>query len=152
MDGWPKTLAPASGPLRLEKLDGAREGMGQFGPETQALHDDGFLPPELMTGLTLFILSNQPRNPSKRQAIPGGGGGVAGGVWVRERFTIHRPLGRSEPFTVTGESVGRHVHKGRRYGTNTCRTLNADGHPAAHNITTGLLSYRVNDDLGDGTS
>ncbi len=149
MSNWPKVLASVDGPIRDDRLDGAAEGMGEFGEQTRALHAEDILPPDLMTGLTLFLLSHQPRNPAKKQAIPGGGGGVAGGVWVRERFTIHRPLGRTEAFTVGGESVGQYVHNGRRYGTNVSRTLDAAGELAASNITTGLLSYKVDEALGD---
>ena len=145
---WPKALVEVSGPMRADKLDGAAEGMGQWGAETRALATEGLIPPDMMTGLTLFILSLQPRDPSK-QKIPGGGGGVAGGVWVRERFTIHRPLKRDEVFTVRGEAMGRHVHKGRRYGTNWSQTFNAAGELAATNLTTGLLQYKVEEGLAD---
>jgi acyl dehydratase len=148
-ENWPKTLVSAAGPIRADKLDGAAEGMGEWGAETRALAAEGLVQPDMMTGLTLFLLGNQPRDPRSRQAIPGAGGGVAGGVWVRERFTIHRPLARDEAFTAHGESVGRHIHKGRRYGTTSSRTFNAAGEPAATNLTTGLLAYRVEDGLAD---
>lgn len=147
-DIWPKPLTPASGPMRKDKLDGAAEGMGQWGEQTREIAAEGWIPPDMMTGLTLYILGNQPRDPAK-QKIPGASGGVAGGVWVRERFTIHRPLRRDEVFTVTGEAVGRHVHKGRRYGTNISRTLNAAGELAGSNLTTGLLAYKVEEGLDD---
>ena len=146
---WPKPLSPAVGPIRADKLDGAADGMGQWGKETCALAAEGIVPPDMMTGLTLFLLSSQKRDPAKKQAMPGGGGGVAGGVWVRERYTIHRPLQRDEAFNVAGESVGRHVHKGRRYGTNRCQTFNAVGELAATNLTTGLLAYKVEEGLAD---
>jgi len=146
---WPKTLVPASGPMRRDKLDGAAQGMGRWGQETRALAAEGFIPPDMITGLTLFLLSSQRREPSAQQGIPGGGGGVAGGVWVRERFTIHCPLRREEAFTARGEAVGRHVHKGRRYGTNRCVTKNAEGVLAASNLTTGLLAYKVDPGLND---
>jgi len=145
---WPRSLKPASGPWRADKLEGAALGMGDWGVESRALASEGWVPPDMMTGLTLFILGNQPKGKSK-QSIPGAGGGVAGGVWVRERFTIVRPLKADEAFTVTGEMVGRHVHKGRRYGTNRCETLNAAGEVAARNLTTGLLAYKVEEGLED---
>ena len=147
-DGWPKVLQPAQGPMRADKLDGAAEGMGAWGPESQALAAEGLVPPDMMTGLTLFILSNQPKDPNK-QKIPGGGGGVAGGVWVRERFTISSALSRDEGFTVTGDSIGKHVHKGRRYGSNQSTTVNGAGVIVARNLTTGLLAYKVDDELAD---
>lgn len=146
---WPRPLVSASGPIRAERLDGAAEGMGDWGAETRALAAEGWVPPDMMTGLTLFLLSCQPRDPGKQQAIPGGGGGVAGGVWVRERFTIHRPLRRDEAFTVSGESVGRYAHKGRRYGTTRSETFNAAGDRSATNLTTGLLQYQVQEGLAD---
>ena len=150
MTDWPRPLADARGPIREDKLDGAAEGMGDFGAETRALAAEGIVPPDMMTGLTLFLLSSQPRNPEKKQKIPGGGGGVAGGVWVRERFTIHRPLARDDAFVVSGAAEGRHVHKSRRYGTNRCETVNAAGERVASNLTTGLLEYRVQEGLADG--
>jgi acyl dehydratase len=147
---WPRPLREARGPIRADKLDGAAAGMGAWGKELRALAADGFVPPDMLTGMTLFLLSSQPRNPDQKQDIPGGGGGVAGGVWVRERYTIHRPLRRDDAFTVRGASAGRHVHKSRRYGTTSSATFDSTGEPVATNLTTGLLSYRVQDGLMDG--
>ena len=148
-DQWPKVLTSARGPMRADKLDGAVLGMGDWGEATNRLAAEGFVPPDMMTGLTLFILSNQPRRAESEKKMPGGGGGVAGGVWVRERFVIHRPLPRDEAFNVEGESVGRHVHKGRRYGTNVSRTFTSSGERVAENLTTGLLAYQVDEALSD---
>ncbi len=146
---WPKPLQSARGPLRADKLDGAAEGMGNWGAETKGLAADGLVPPDMICGMTLFILSEQPRDPEKKQKIPGGGGGVAGGVWVRERFTIHRPLQRDDRFSVAGENIGRHVHKGRRYSTSRCTTVNETGDIAATNLTTGLMAYKVEEGLAE---
>lgn len=147
---WPRPLKEARGPIREDKLDGAAQGMGDWGEALQALCAEGILPPDIITAQTLFILSSQPRDPAKKQAMPGGGGGgVAGGVWVRERYTIHRPLSRTEAFTVKGFAQGRHVHKGRRYGTNSSQTYTAQGDLAATNLTTGLLAYKVQEGLSD---
>ncbi len=145
---WPKPLQQAKGPFRRDKLEGAVEGMGDWGAHVHALAQENLVPPDIMTGLTLFILSHQPKDPSK-QKIPGGGGGVAGGVWVRERFTIHRPLQWEDEFTVQGEAIGRHVHKGRRYGSNVSSTLNSSGELVGSNLTTGLLAYQVEEGLSD---
>lgn len=124
--------------------------MGSWGREAQALAAAGLVPPDMLTAMTLFLLATQPRDPNRKQDIPGGSGGVAGGVWVRERYTIHRPLRRDDAFTVRGASEGRHVHKARRYGTTSSATFNAAGEPVASNLTTGLLSYKVQDGLPDG--
>ncbi len=136
--------------MRDDKVEGAALGMGTHGPETVGLIADGYLPVDLVTGLTLYLLANQPRRKSSNVSMPGGSGGVAGGVWVRERFSIHQPLRRTDAFTVSGASVGRHVHKGRRYGTTRSTTVSEDGTPVAVNLTTGLLAYRVDDALADG--
>ncbi len=146
---WPRPLKAAQGPFPIAKLDGAVAGMGAWGEQTAALAAAGYVQPDMLTGLTLFILSSQPKNPEKKQRIPGGGGGVAGGVWVRERFAIYRPVRRDESFTIRGEAVGRHVHKGRRYGTNRCETFDAAGNRIAANLTTGLLAYKVDAELAD---
>ena len=146
---WPRPLEPARGPWRRDKLDGAVDGMGAWGDATNALAAEGLVPPDMMTGLTLFLLSSQPRDPAK-QKMPGGGGGVAGGVWVREQFNILRPLPREERFRVQGEALGRYVRKGRRYGLNRCATFDAEGAPVATNVTTGLLAYKVDETLADG--
>ena len=91
MDAWPKALVPAEGPMRADKVAGAAEGMGSWGTECQGLFDEGYLQPDLLTGLTLFILGNQPRDPAQKQKIPGAGGGVAGGVWY---VNVSRYTGR----------------------------------------------------------
>ena len=147
---WPKPLQDARGPIRADKLDGAAAGMGDWGVQTRALHASGLVPPDMLTGMTLFLLSSQPKDPGRNQAIPGGGGGVAGGVWVRERYTTHQPLKQSEVFIVRGASEGRHIHKERRYGTTSSVTLGMDGERIVSNLTTGLLSYRPEPGLPDG--
>ena len=146
---WPRPLQPASGPFPEFKVEGARQGMGEWGAATSRLAEAGIVQPDMLTGLTLFILSSQPRDPNQRQEIKGGGGGVAGGVWVRERFAIYQPMRRGETFAVTGASLGRHVHKGRRYGTTSSETRTAAGELLAANLTTGLLAYRVQEGLED---
>ena len=146
---WPKPLVEVSGPMRADKIEGAALGMGDWGARNQALFARGIVQPDMLTGLTLFLLSNQPRDPKKVQKIPGGAGGVAGGVWVRERFTISRPMKHDEAFIVQGDSVGRHVHKGRRYGTTRSETLDTQGKRIAQNLTTGLLAYKVQEGLED---
>ena len=147
---WPRPLRDSRGPFRADKLDGAAAGMGAWGSQAQALAAEGLVPPDMLTGMTLFLLSTQPKDPHRRQEIPGGSGGVAGGIWVRERYTIHRPLGRDDAFTVRGASEGRHVHKARRYGTTSSETFDAAGARVATNLTTGLLSYKVQEGLADG--
>lgn len=127
--------------------------MGDHGPVTCGLVADGLVPPDLICGMTLFLIARQPRQPREPGSTgapkPKGASGVAGGVWVRERFTVHRPIDREDPFVVTGAAVGRHVRKGRRYGTTSSRSVDSQGRVMATNLTTGLLSYRADPDLVD---
>ena len=142
---WPQPLEPVTGPISDARITGAVAGMGEHGPGTAALVQAGYLPPDLVCGMTLFLLARQPREEREpKTASP-----IAGGVWVREQFTIHRPIDRSDPFTVTGEATGRYVRKGRRYGTTSSRTHDSSGRLVATNLTNGLLAYRVVDGIED---
>ncbi len=141
--GWPQPLTPVSGPFSQERLDGAADGMGDSGPATRAVAAAGFVQPDLITGMTLFLLARQPRSAPKDPDRPAKATPIAGGVWVREQFTIHRPLPRAERFEVTGASTGRYVRKGRRYGTTQCQAVDETGRLISTNLTTGLLSYKA---------
>lgn len=147
MSDWPKPMTPVHGPFAAAKIDGAADGMGDYGDATRALVAEGVIQPDLITGMTLMLLARQPRRPRPdgvRKAS-----GVAGKVWVRERFTIHRPVGRNDAFVVTGESTGTYVKKGRSYSTTSSRSVTSDGLPLATNLTTGLFSYRADPSLAD---
>ncbi len=147
MTNWPQQLAPVSGPFSAERIDGAAQGMGSFGPATRSITSQGLVAPDLICGMTLFLLARQPRPARERR--PTKASPIAGGVWVREQFTIHRPLDRADAFTVSGASTGRYVRSGRRYGTTTSTTVDSAGRPVATNLTTGLLSYRAEAGLSD---
>ncbi|MCP5024792.1 MAG: hypothetical protein GY929_00775 [Actinomycetia bacterium] len=146
-DTWPQPLESVTGPFSTERVEGAAEGMGDHGPTTRAVAGLGFVPPDLMTGFTLFLLARQPRK--HRPDSGAKASAIAGGVWVREQVTYHRPIGHIDPFVVTGESTGRYVHKGRRYGTTRSQTRDSAGHLVATNLTTGLLAYKVEEGLDD---
>lgn len=140
-------MAAVTGPFRPEKIDGALDGMGAYGDATRTLGESGLLQPDMVTGMTLFLIANQPRDPA------GSGersNGVSGGVWVRERFTIHTPVARADAFTVVGESTGTYTRKGRRYSTTSSRSSDANGRRFATNLTTGLLTYQTDPELADG--
>ncbi len=144
---WPSELAPVPGPMAAAKLVGVRDGMGAAAPTTVALIDRGLLSADSVCGLTLYLLSRQPR--TARMDREGRTSGTDGGVWVRERFTCHRPIRADERFLVTGASTGRYVRRGRRYGTTVSETRSASGELLAANMTTGLLAYRVEAGLED---
>lgn len=141
---WPQQLQTVSGPFRTERVDGAASGMGEHGPATVAAIEAGMLPPDQLCGMTLFLLARQPRQPRPAESTGRSkASAIDGGVWVREQFTIHRPIDRSDPFTIDGTSEGRFVRKGRRYGVNTSRSHDSEGRLVATNLTCGLLSYKA---------
>jgi len=147
MTEFPRPLVAVSGPFAPDKIQGAAAGMGDYGDATRALVDTGVLQPDLITGMTLALLARQPRKPrpdGQKKAS-----GVAGRVWVREQFTIHRPISHTDPWTVEGESTGTYVKKGRSYSTTASRSQTSDGEHFATNLTTGLFSYKPNPDLED---
>ncbi len=152
VDVWPQPLVPVTGPFAAARIDGAADGMGEHGAATRSVVRSGFVQPDLITGMTLFLLARQPR-PERRTDRSGPkpkASPIAGGVWVREQFTIHRPLPRTDPFQVSGESTGRYIRKGRRYGTTSARCHDSGGNLVASNLTTGLLAYRVEPGRVDG--
>jgi len=148
MTQFPRPLVDVSGPFALDKIHGAASGMGAYGDATRALVGAGIVQPDLLTGMTLALLARQPRKPrpdgTKKRAS-----GVAGRVWVREQFTIHRPVEHRDVWTVQGESTGTYVKKGRSYSTTASRSHTSQGERFATNLTTGLFSYTPNPDLVD---
>ena len=147
MTEFPKQLVAVTGPFAAAKIAGAALGMGTHGDATRALVSQGLLQPDLITGMTLALLARQPRKP--RPDGPKRASGVAGRVWVREQFTIHQPIARDDAWTVTGETTGTYVKKGRSYSTTASRSCTSDGDCFATNLTTGLFSYQPNPELAD---
>lgn len=147
MTSFPRELTPVSGPYLPAKVAGAAVGMGTYGEATRALVAQGLLQPDLITGMTLALLAKQPRKPKptgeKRAS------GVAGRVWVRERFTIHHPIANDDPWVVSGSSTGTYVRKGRSYSTTVSQSHTSSGELFATNLTTGLFSYRADPTLED---
>ena len=150
---FPKPLVPITGPFLPAKIAGAGVGMGGYGEATRALIAAGTLQPDLICGMTLALLAKQPRRP--KPAESGGAApkrrasGVAGRVWVRERFTIHQPIASDDAWQVNGESTGTYVRKGRSYSTTRSMSRTSDGRLFATNLTTGLFSYRADPSLVD---
>ena len=50
-DDWPKPLQPVPGPFRTAKIDGALDGMGDYGDATWELGKKHLLQPDLITGI-----------------------------------------------------------------------------------------------------
>lgn len=147
MTTFPRALTPVDGPYLQAKVNGAAAGMGDYGDATRALVAQGLLQPDLITGMTLALLAKQPRKPKPTGEKKASG--VAGRVWVRERFTVHRPIPNDDPWVVSGDSTGTYVRKGRSYSTTASRSHLSNGELFATNLTTGLFSYRADPSLED---
>lgn len=148
--GFPRPLTPVHGPFDPERVAGAAEGMGTYGDAARRLAERGLVQPDLICGMTLALISDQPKFRGPTPRPDGKVSGTDGGVWVRERFTIHRPLAADDAWTVEGESTGAYSRKGRRYATTTSRSTSSTGAVFATNISTGLTSYRPDPTLEDG--
>lgn len=141
-----QTLLPVDGPLPARLCEGAVAGLGECGAPIQAIVDAGLVPPDVLTGMTLYLLAKQPRRTHKHGATRTG---IEGGVWVREQVTYHSPVRIGEAVHVTGESVRRFSRRGRRYGVTSSETRSSTGDLLVSSCTTGLLSYRRDPELAD---
>jgi hypothetical protein len=121
--------------------------MGAEGVAARALVERGLAPPELLTGLTLALIHEQPR----RAAADGARrpSAVAGGVWVREELTVHAPPPLDEPLVISGAALRRFARGGRIYAVSASQTRDARGRLLASNCTTGLERYRRDPGLAD---
>ncbi len=149
MTELPQALTTVRTPMPDDLPRGAVESLGSCGRASRRLLDAGLVPPDVLTGMTLFLLASQPRRPRPDGRRPAGA--VAGGVWVREQVTIHQPVRLAEELVVTGESARRFSRRGRRYGVTTSETRAADGRLLVSSCTTGLLRYRKQEGLEDAS-
>lgn len=135
---YPRELERVEGPIPRDRVERVLAGMGKEGRASRALAERRLAPPELPTGFTLALLQGQPRSPGDKRP-----GAVAGGVWVREQWTLHAPVPLDEPLVLSGTSLRRFVRKGRQYGVTASETRDASGRLLASNLTTGLERYRA---------
>jgi acyl dehydratase len=142
----PQELAPVEGPLLASLCEGAVRGLGECGAPMRDLLDAGLAPPDVLTGMTLHLLANQPRRPRTGREPRGA---IEGGVWVREQVTYHAPVRVGSAIRVTGSSARRFARRGRRYGVTLSETRSEAGELLVSSCTTGLLSYRRDPELVD---
>jgi len=138
-------LVPVTGPIPDVMSQGAALGLGAWGRATRELVEAGFVPADVLAGMTLYLLVGQPRQPRADGRAPKGA--VAGGVWVREQVTVHRPVRIGQELRVEGRSAGLFSRHGRRYGVNTSSTFDTEGRLLVSSCTTGLLRYRKEEAL-----
>jgi len=146
----PSTLQPYRGLIPADLCAGAVAGLGERAGPVRGLHERGLVPPDVLTGMTLLLLSSQPRR--SRGEGEGGErkGAIEGGVWVREQVTYHAPVHKDSEVEVTGLSGRLYTRRGRRYGVNSSQTRDARGALLVSSCTTGLLSYHKEPSLPDG--
>ena len=142
----PQPLVALDGLIPADLMRGSIAGLGAHAQPVRDLVEADLVPPDVLTGMTLHLLTHQPRRPRSEQPEKGA---IEGGVWVREQVTYNSPLRASEEVTISGESVARFARRGRRYGVTVSETKNGEGRRFSSNCTTGLLSYRKNPDLED---
>ena len=118
--------------------------LGAEARASRSLLEEGFVAPDVLAGMTLFLLAGQPRRtaPATGQNASAKGRGIAGSVWVREHFTVHRPARVGEAIEVTGAVERAYSKRGRRYSVTVSETRSASGTLLASNCTTGLASFR----------
>ena len=141
----PQPLSPLTGPLPANLAQGSVDGLGRHAGPVRTLVERELVPPDVLAGMTLYLLTHQPRRSEPGKVKPGA---VEGGVWAREQVTCHRPMALDQVVAVSGESR-RFAARGRRYGVTRSETRDRDGRLLASNLTTGLLSYRKDPSLED---
>ena len=75
----PQTLAPIEGPLPEGICEGSVLGLGDQGRGVKALVDLGWVPPDVLAGMTLHLLARQPRSSEHNKGEPKKGA-IEGGV------------------------------------------------------------------------
>lgn len=144
----PQELVTFRGAIPEKLSTCAADGMGAWGDPACEVIAAGFVPPDVLTGMTLHLLATQPRRPREDGESPKGA--IEGGVWVREQVTYHTPMRLAEPVTISGASVQRFSRRGRRYGVNVSETRGEDRRLLVTSCTTGLIQFRKEPGLADG--
>lgn len=161
---YPLSLAPVRALLPAKMAENAVLALGPGATAARGLVDAGLFPPDVLAAMTLFLLAGQPRRePSsqpeqreqegdqKEKKEVGEGRGVAGSVWVREHFTLHRPVRLGEEVEVTGAIQSAYARRGRRYSVTSSETRDASGVLLVSSCTTGLVRYRRDPGLADSS-
>ena len=148
---YPLSLSPVRGSLEPALAENAVLSLGAEARASRSLLEEGFVAPDVLAGMTLFLLAGQPRRtaPATGQNASAKGRGIAGSVWVREHFTVHRPARVGEAIEVTGAVERAYSKRGRRYTVTVSETRSENGTLLASNCTTGLARFRRNGLQGD---
>jgi acyl dehydratase len=145
---YPFALKPVGGAHSLAHVRNAVASLGSEG--SSELIDAGWVPADVLFPQTLILLATQPRAAAEQETGERGNhSAIAGGVWVRERLTVHRPVRIGEPFVVEGEIARRYSRKGRQYSVSTSKTRSEQAAPLVTSCTTGLVRYRADPSLAD---
>ncbi len=143
----PLPLAPVCAPLEAEFVERVVRSLGPAGAGSRALAARGLAPPNALVGINLSLIASQPTRERPERAPTASP--IAGGVWVREQQSVHRPVRIGEQLETRGEIVRRYVRKGRQYSVTLSETRDRAGERVLATCTTGLLRYRADAALRD---
>lgn len=104
-------------------------GLGDWCQASRELMRDGWMPPQALTGSTIFLAFSH--------------WDLSGGIYAREQVTLHRPVAIGEVLTVEGRIACSWMRRGRRYRIMTSRTLDGDGRTVVSSRSTGVARFRV---------
>jgi len=151
---YPLPLDAVRGPLSPSLAENAVLALGPVARASRELFDEGQVAPDVLAGMTLLLLAGQslrveradsPSTPERE----GQGRGVAGSVWAREHFTVHRPVHVGQTLEVSGAVQRAYARGGRRYSVTLSETRSVSGDLLVSNCTTGLVHYRRDMQLPD---
>ena len=74
----PHKLRPVENVLPTSLCTAAVAGLGRSGASVREIVDAGLVPPDVLTGMTLYLLANQPR---RARSAAEKRGVIEGGVW-----------------------------------------------------------------------
>jgi acyl dehydratase len=147
---YPYPLSPLHLPLDPAMVERIVTTIGPA-KASQELYARGIVPPASLTHLTLILLTGQPRRSEPKPRGEERPSAVAGGVWVREQVTYHRPLQLADEVDITGGVARRFTRKGRRFSTTLSETRDPQGRLLVSSCTTGMTQYRPDPSLADET-
>lgn len=147
---YPHPLSPLRQPLDPAMVERIVTTIGPA-KSSRELYARGIVPPASLTHLTLILLNGQPRRSEPQAEGEERPSAVAGGVWVREQVTYHRPVRLTDELAITGAVARRFTRKGRRFSTTLSETRDPAARLLVSSCTTGMTQYRPDPSLADET-
>ena len=131
----PIDLAPTLRYLDGKLIEGWLEALGDRCEASRALYDEGVVPPQGLTGSTIFLAFSH--------------FDLSGGVYSREQVTYHRPVAVGDTLEVTGTIAFTYVRRARRYRIMASQTTDGAGRLAVSSRSSGVVRFREDTDEGE---